>query len=146
MNPGSPAPQADVLILTRLRARNIIGIYALNISGQKLINALLRGAFIFMKKLDYFSVFILGVQISPEDLAEAEDIDFIEEKEDWNIYKLSDGSILKVKLVLTSVKRLKKWNPDGTPVYVINSQNIVRVINVPKELKAKPRGPTFKPT
>lgn len=99
-----------------------------------------------MEGLDYFSVFMLGVPISPEDLAEAEDVDFIEEKEDWNVYRLSDGSVLKVKLVLTGVKRLKKWNPDGTPVYVINSQNIVRVINVPKELRAKPKGPTFKPT
>ncbi|MEM1530745.1 MAG: hypothetical protein QXH19_03035 [Candidatus Bathyarchaeia archaeon] len=91
-------------------------------------------------------VSILGVPISPDELAEAEDIDFVEEKEDWNVYRLSDGSILKVKLVLTGVKRLKKWNPDGTPIYVINSQNIVRVVNVPKELKAKPREPTFKPT
>lgn len=91
-------------------------------------------------------VFVLGIHVSPEDLAEAEDVDFIEEKENWNVYRLSDGTILKVKLVLTGVKRLKKWNPDGTPIYVINSQNIVRVVNVPKELKIKPREPTFKPT
>lgn len=91
-------------------------------------------------------VFMLSAPISPEELAEAEDVDFVEEKEGWNIYRLSDGSILKVKLVLTGVKRLKKWNPDGTPIYVINSQNIVRVINVPKDLKAKPREPTFRPT
>lgn len=90
--------------------------------------------------------FILGIPISPEELAEAEDVDFVEEKEDWNVYKLSDGTTLKVKLVLTGVKRLKKWNPDGTPIYVINSQNIVRVVNVPKELKAKAKEPSFKPT
>jgi hypothetical protein len=88
----------------------------------------------------------MSVQISPEDLAEAEDVDFVEEKEGWNVYRLSDGSTLKVKLVLTGVKRLKKWNPDGTPIYVINSQNIVRVVNVPKELKAKLKEPTFRPT
>jgi hypothetical protein len=51
-----------------------------------------------------------------------------------------------VKLVLVGVKRLKKWTPDGTPVYVINSQNVVRVINVPKELKGKlVKETTFKP-
>ncbi|MEM1607143.1 MAG: hypothetical protein QW341_00815 [Candidatus Bathyarchaeia archaeon] len=88
----------------------------------------------------------MGIPISPEELAEAEDVDFVEEKEDWNVYKLSDGTTLKVKLVLTGVKRLKKWNPDGTPIYVINSQNIVRVVNVPKELKAKAKEPSFKPT
>jgi hypothetical protein len=31
------------------------------------------------------------------------------------------------------------------PIYVINSQNAVRAVNVPKELKAKPKEPTFKP-
>ena len=43
------------------------------------------------------------------------------------------------------VKRLKKHNPDGSPIYVINSQNIVRVVDVPKELYAKPKQPTMKP-
>jgi len=40
-------------------------------------------------------------------------------------------------LVLTSVRRLKKYNPDGTPVYAIASANIVRAVNVPKELRLK---------
>lgn len=101
-------------------------------------------AFIFLMMESFLGVY-MSVQISPEDLAEAEDVDFVEEKEVWNIYKLSDGSTLKVKLVLTGVKRLKKWNPDGTPIYVINSQNIVRVVNVPRELRAKPKEPSFRP-
>jgi len=85
-------------------------------------------------------------QITPEDLAEAEDVDFEHEKEQWNTYKLKDGTTLMVKLVLTGVKRMKKWSPDGTPIYIINSQNVVRVTNVPKELKAKPtKDVTFKP-
>jgi len=51
-----------------------------------------------------------------------------------------------VKLVLVGVKRLKKWRPDGTPFYVINSRNVVRVTNVPKELKGKiAKETTFKP-
>jgi hypothetical protein len=88
----------------------------------------------------------LAVQITPEDLAEAEDIDFEQEKEQWNTYKLKDGTTLLVKLVLLGVKRLKKWQPDGTPVYMINSQHVMRVINVPKELKGKPlKESTFKP-
>jgi hypothetical protein len=88
----------------------------------------------------------LSVAIVPEDIAEAEDVDFEQEKEHWNTYKLKDGTTLMVKLVLVGVKRLKKWTPDGTPVYVINSQNVVRVINVPKELKGKlVKETTFKP-
>lgn len=84
--------------------------------------------------------------ITPEDIMEAEDVDFEEVKEGWNIYKLSDGTTLKVKLILVGVKRLKKYNPDGTPIYIINSQNLVRAVNIPRELRAKPKEPSFKPS
>jgi len=83
----------------------------------------------------------MSVPITPEDIAEGEDVDFEEAAEGWNVYKLSDGTTLKVKLVLIGVKRLKKHNPDGSPIYVIQSQNIVRAVNVPKELYAKPQKP-----
>jgi len=79
------------------------------------------------------------------DLAEADDIDFTEEREHWNTYKLKDGTTLKVKLVLRGIKRLKKWNADGSPIYLINSQNVVRAVDIPKELRAKPRTSAFKP-
>jgi len=81
----------------------------------------------------------MAVQIRPEDVATGEDVDFQEkEMEHWNTYELSDGTILKVKLVLRGVKRLKKYSPDGTPIYIINTQNVVRVLNVPESLKRKP--------
>lgn len=83
-----------------------------------------------------------------KDIAEAIDLDFKHEREFWNSYELSDGTTLKVKLVLRGVKRLKKHNPDGTPIYVIQSQNVVRVVNVPKKLRVTPKPPedsTFKP-
>ena len=83
--------------------------------------------------------------ITPEDIAEGEDVDFEEVEERWNVYRLKDGTTLKVKLVLTGVKRLKKYNPDGSPIYVIQSQNIVRAVNIPKELYAKLKPPTMRP-
>jgi hypothetical protein len=83
--------------------------------------------------------------VTPEDIAEGEDVDFKEVKEYWNVYKLKDGTTLKVKLVLIGVKRLEKHNPDGSPIYVIQSQNIVRAVDVPEELYAKPKPPTMKP-
>jgi len=83
--------------------------------------------------------------ITPEDIAEGDDVDFEEVKEYWNVYKLKDGATLKVKLVLMGVKRLKKHNPDGSPIYVIQSQNIVRAVDVPKELYAKPKPAAMKP-
>jgi hypothetical protein len=79
------------------------------------------------------------------DLMEAEDIDFEEEKEEWNTYKLVDGSTLKIKLVLRGVKRLKKFSQDGNPMYVINATNVVRLVDVPKELRAKPKPRSFEP-
>ena len=67
------------------------------------------------------------------------DLDFEETEEHWNTYTLSDGTTIKVKLVLRGVKRLKRYEPDGNPIYVINSINVVRSVNVPPELKAKPK-------
>ena len=67
------------------------------------------------------------------------DLDFEETEEHWNTYTLSDGTTIKVKLVLRGVKRLNRYEPDGNPIYVINSINVVRSLNVPSELKAKPK-------
>jgi hypothetical protein len=69
----------------------------------------------------------------------SKDLDFKEVEENWNTYTLSDGTTLKVKLVLRGVKRLKNYEPDGSPIYVINSINVVRAVNIPQELKAKPK-------
>lgn len=87
----------------------------------------------------------MPVPITPEDIAEGEDVDFEEKEEHWNIYRLKDCTTLKIKLILVGIKKLKKHNPDGTPVYMINSQNIVRAVDIPKDLMAKPRESTFKP-
>ena len=73
------------------------------------------------------------------DLSEGEEVDFKNEKEEWNIYKLADGTTLKVKLVLVNVVRSQdKYDPLGNPLYGITSQNIVKVLNVPEKRKRKP--------
>jgi len=73
------------------------------------------------------------------DLPEGEEVDFENEKEEWNSYKLADGSTLKVKLVLINVVRSRdNFDSLGNPLYGITSQNIVKVLNVPKKLKRKP--------
>jgi len=51
----------------------------------------------------------------------------------------------KVKLVLRGIKRLKKWAADGNPWYVISTTNVVRLVDVPKELKRKPKPSSFEP-
>jgi uncharacterized protein (DUF2126 family) len=53
----------------------------------------------------------------------------------WMIFHLEDGTTLKIRFVLSDVFRLQdKWTPDGDPVYVARSQNVV-VALVPDELK-----------
>lgn len=84
-------------------------------------------------------------RIMQKDLEEAEDVDFTEEQEAWNVYKLSDGTTLKIRIVLQGIKRLKKWKPDGDPIYLISSTSIVRTVDIPKKLKAKPKVSYFKP-
>jgi len=64
---------------------------------------------------------------------------FRERKKEWNVYKLADGTTLKVKLVLVNVVRSRdKYDPLGNPIYGITSQNIVKVLNAPKKLKREP--------
>lgn len=84
-------------------------------------------------------------QITPQDIMEGEDVDFQEETEHWNVYKLADGTTLKVRIIVTGVKRLKKFRPDGEPIYIIQSQNVVRALNVSADLKMKPK-PSTTPT
>jgi len=66
-----------------------------------------------------------------------EEVEFDTVKEEWNEYKLKDGSTLKIKLVLVKVGRSDNYDQFGNPIYVANSQNIVKVCDVPKNLKKK---------
>ena len=55
----------------------------------------------------------------------------------WNQYLLEDGTVLKVKTVVTNIMRLiDEYAPDGDPVYVIKSGNVVTV-TCPEGLKKK---------
>jgi len=46
--------------------------------------------------------------------------------EHWNQYLLDDGTVLKLKTVVTSIMRLiGAYTPDGDPVYVVKSGNVV---------------------
>ena len=52
------------------------------------------------------------------DLSKGEEVDFENEKEEWNVYKLADGTTLKVKVVLVNVVRSRdKYDPLGNPIY-----------------------------
>ncbi len=85
------------------------------------------------------------MSIPSDALAESVDLDFTEVEEHWNVYQLSDGTKLKVKLIVRGVKRLNQFEPDGTPVYLINSMNVVRAVDIPDSVKAKPKKSSMPP-
>ncbi len=60
---------------------------------------------------------------------EGKPVEFLARKEDFNEYQLTDGKILRIKMVVTRIIRLEaETAPDGSPVYLIQSQNIVAPI------------------
>ncbi len=53
----------------------------------------------------------------------------------WNTYKLGDGSTIKVKLVVKAAKRLNAYSDDGMPVYTVETEPVVEVVDVPEALR-----------
>ncbi len=81
--------------------------------------------------------------VSPLSQREVEgtQVDFESVAEPWAAYKLSDGSTLKIRTIVTGVLRLEgDYDAAGNPVYTINSQNILQV-NAPKALRGTPTMP-----
>jgi len=65
---------------------------------------------------------------------EGEQLNFDIEKENWNSYKTEDGSIIKLKVVVSKITRLSEYNELGEPIYVVNSTNLIDA-DVPDNLK-----------
>ncbi len=47
--------------------------------------------------------------------------------EDWNVYQLSDGTVMRVQLDVTGVYRTDKYGHDGDPYYVVGSKPIQKL-------------------
>lgn len=57
--------------------------------------------------------------------------------EHWNEYVLDDGSVVKIKLVVTNVVRIEgEYDPTGAPVYLAQSTNVMAV-SPPDSLRKK---------
>ena len=68
---------------------------------------------------------------------DAETVEASQASERWNEYLLDDGTILKVKLVLTNVYRVEgQYDAEGNPVYILQSTNVVSA-NAPESLRRK---------
>ena len=69
---------------------------------------------------------------------DATEVEFQTRKEDWNEYQLMDGSVIKMKLVVSEILRIEGvYDAEGNPAYYIKSATIP-VVNAPDTLKRKP--------
>ena len=76
-----------------------------------------------------------GVEVTGVELS------FRSGSEDFNEYLVDDGSVIKFKAVVTEIVRLEDvYDAEGQPVYLVNSQNVVRT-SAPEELRKEP--PSF---
>jgi len=59
-------------------------------------------------------------------------------QESWSQYLLEDGSLVKVKLIVTEIAKVDgMFEPDGTPVYSAK-WNVVLAVTSPEQLKKAP--------
>lgn len=57
--------------------------------------------------------------------------------EHWNEYLLDDGTVIRMKPVVTEVLRLEgHFDPQGNPAYVVQSTNVTAV-DAPEELRSQ---------
>ena len=68
---------------------------------------------------------------------DADAIDVNQSNERWNEYLLEDGTILKLKAVLTNVYRIDgQYDAEVNPMYILQSTNVITA-NAPQELRRK---------
>lgn len=60
-------------------------------------------------------------------------------KEDWRVYDLADGTVLRIKDTLMSVMRLApEFVPENEEIfYITQNATVVRATNIPEHLKKK---------
>lgn len=58
---------------------------------------------------------------------EGERVSFEPLEEPWAKYRLDDGTVVRMRLIVADVVRLHKKSPTGEPVYVVKSSNILAV-------------------
>ncbi|MCL5259463.1 MAG: hypothetical protein M1532_02355 [Nitrospirae bacterium] len=67
---------------------------------------------------------------------DAFDVPIVKSQENFNEYELEDGSVIRFKVVATSVLRLDgQYTPEGDPVYLIKNGQVVTVISAPDKLR-----------
>lgn len=78
---------------------------------------------------------------TPQGVLEGVDVAIKEATEKWSEVSLADGTILRIKPNVLSVTRVDgKFDSDGNPLYVLQSNQMMTVTNVPVHLREAPAG------
>ncbi len=56
--------------------------------------------------------------------------------EDWNVYEVLDGTVISLKVEISSVLKTERFLPDGDPAYLVNT-GVVPKVRVPPNLLKK---------
>ena len=77
------------------------------------------------------------VQVGPDTWLDAVELGFRSSGENWNEYLADDGSVIRLKLVVTEVLRVDgQYDEQGNPSYLIKSTNVLAV-SAPDDLRKK---------
>jgi hypothetical protein len=75
---------------------------------------------------------------------ELTELDFEVEEEPWLRVKVSDGTVIKIRMTIMGVARSDQFYPDGKPMYFVNNPIQMRVTNVSQKLCKKQSKPLKK--
>ncbi len=85
--------------------------------------------------MPYHEITVPGPQGQPPMKGEVIPVNAFQESQ--ASYLLADGTTLTMRTVVTQVVRLRgRYDPEGNPVYVVKSQNIVNA-TAPEDLRRK---------
>lgn len=69
---------------------------------------------------------------------DATEVDFQTRKEDWSEYQLTDGTVIKMKPIVSEIFRVPdEFDNEGNPAYIVKAKNVLTVRS-PDNLKRKP--------
>jgi hypothetical protein len=55
-------------------------------------------------------------------------LEIVDQKEQWSEYRVEDGAILRLRQVVTQITKLEEKDASGNPIYVVNGQPVLTVI------------------
>lgn len=69
-----------------------------------------------------------------DEWVEGEELEFEPLKETWNEYRCSDGSFVRLKIVVSKITKVDKRNAQGEPIYQVASANVLSVTPPAKDM------------